>query len=62
MGGIANMGKHYAKKKQNKNIGIIIMLIMFTITYLVPVQGIGWAIKKSREKYMKCILINWEEQ
>ena len=42
--GVALNGSYYILKHQNKWLGIKVMLIMYTITYLLPTQGLNWSV------------------
>jgi len=44
--GVSWNGVHHALTTNKMWIGIKVTVIMYTITYLLPTQGIGWAIKK----------------
>lgn len=47
--GVSWNGIYYAIKTNNIWIGIMISVIMYTITYLLPTQGIGWAVVKFKK-------------
>ena len=43
--GVALNGAYYINKKRNKWLGIKVMLIMYTVTYLLPTQGLNWSVR-----------------
>ena len=50
LSGVALNGAYYILKTSNKWLGIKVMLIMYTITYLLPTQGINWIVKYIQSK------------
>jgi hypothetical protein len=44
--GVSWNGMHYAFKTGRAWIGIKVSLIMYMMTYLIPTQGIGWAVDR----------------
>ena len=49
--GVSWNGIYHAIKTNNIWIGIMVSVIMYTITYLLPTQGIGWAVKKFKKYF-----------
>ena len=48
--GVAMVGTKYVLKTGNRWGGITIMLIMFSITYLLPTQGLHWIVDTIEKK------------
>ena len=49
LGGVAFNGIEYAFLKNNKIQGITVMLIMYSITFLLPREGLDWTINKLKK-------------
>ena len=51
--GVSWNGIHYAFKTGKGWVGVKVSLIMYTMTYLIPTQGIGWAVDKFQSWFGK---------
>lgn len=46
LSGVALNGTHVLIKTGQRTVAIIVMLVMYSITYLLPSQGLNWIIKR----------------
>lgn len=51
LAGVSWNGIVYATKYKSISLGVFVTLIMYTVTYLLPTQGIPFFIRKIEEKY-----------
>ena len=60
--GVAWNGVDIALKRKNMLDGIFVMVIMYTVTYLIPTQGIPFAVNYLQEKIDKALNKSYEEE
>jgi hypothetical protein len=59
--GVAWNGIYIAMKNKNMMEGIIVAIIMYTITYLIPTQGIPFMVSHLQERIDKKLGINYDK-